>query len=61
MRSLIWNRDANLDGVEYYVDFLVLSASFGSPISWANGDFTGDGKASFDDFLILSANYSRDL
>ena len=52
--------DTNLDlGVDFE-DFLTVSANFGrSAATWAEGDFTGDGKVGFGDFLLLSAVFDE--
>lgn len=51
--------DANLDGNVGFDDFLELSANFGKPGGWADGNFDGDDSIRFADFLLLSANFGK--
>lgn len=51
--------DANLDGTVEFPDFLALSAGFGMPGGWAEGDFDGNGEVEFPDFLTLSASFGQ--
>jgi hypothetical protein len=51
--------DANLDREVGFSDFLDLSANFGGPGGWGQGDFDADGNVSFSDFLLLSGNFGK--
>jgi hypothetical protein len=51
--------DANLDGRVNFPDYLLLSAGFGSPGGWGDGDFDGSGDVQFKDFLLLSSNFGK--
>lgn len=49
--------DSNFDGLVNFEDFLTLSAGFGQPGTWSEGNFNDDAIVDFTDFLILSANF----
>ncbi len=52
--------DANLDGIVNGIDFGILSANYGQPVtSWDQGDFNYDGIVNGIDFGDLSANYGQ--
>ena len=51
--------DTDLSGTVDFADFLLLSASFGTPAGWQGGDFDGDGLVNFADFFQLSGNFGR--
>lgn len=50
--------DANLDRKVDFVDFLIVSANFGSrDQGWGEGDLNGDGAVNFEDFLFVSGSF----
>ena len=57
--NIVLDGDANSDGKVNFLDFGILSASFGrrGVTPYSVGDINGDGVVNFLDFAILSANF----
>lgn len=55
--------DINSDGIVDFVDFLILSANFGSETDQggAAGDFDNNGQVDFTDFLVLADAFGKPL
>ena len=53
--------DTDLDLDVDFVDFIRLSAGFGSPGNWANGNFDNLQPVGFPDFLLLAQNFGKSL